>query len=115
MRREIRNTCRLLPVHDPAAVDVDGLAGDGGGVVGGEAGDCGGDLLGGLPLAEGAHLADFGEAPFVVVELFVGGLFFVPGLPDAAVKGRLDHAGADRVDADAVGSEVFGGAHCEVD
>lgn len=102
-------------MHDPSAVNVDRLPRDGGRAVGGEEQDVGGNLLGRLPAAEGAHLADLGQAPFVVSELLIHRLLVIPRLPHAAIERCLDHAGANRVYADAIGGEILGRNHREVD
>src|SRR4051812_18196016 len=78
--------------HRHAAVDVEGVAGDVGGLVGGEVEDGGGDLG---ALAEAAH-GDGGEDRLALL------------LVEGVGHGRLDHAGRDAVDGDVAARDLGG-------
>src|SRR5271163_307174 len=73
----------------PAAVDADGLAGDEGGVVGGEEGDHRRDLVWGAEAADRDRFRALGKADFEVVAIF-------------AAVGADRARGADRAGADGV-------------
>src|SRR5438034_9245161 len=78
----------------PAAVYVEGLAGDVGGFVGGEEGGGGSDFAGFAGAAEGDLRDDLGED--------------VGALEDPADHGGVDETGVDAVDADAMGADLGG-------
>src|SRR5258707_15338733 len=84
----------------PTPVDADGLAGDEGGLVGGEIGDHRGDFVGAAEAADGDRLGPLAEAGFEVVAIFAA---------VGADRARgADRAGADRVDGNPERGRVEG-------
>src|SRR5262249_742589 len=106
----IRSTrAATLPVHDLAAVDVHGLAGD---VFGSRRGkkDCQrSDVFGVLPAIERHIAATLFGGPFVVA-LGAFGLPRTPGGPDGLVQLGLDHAGTDTIHPHVKLRQILGGA-----
>src|SRR4029077_12564903 len=85
-------------VSSPTPVDADGLAGDEGGLVGGEIGDHRGDLVGAAETADRDRLGPLAEAGFEGVAVF-------PAVGADRARGA-DRAGADRIDGDPERREV---------
>ena len=104
-----------LRVHDLAAVDVQGLAGDVSCVWRGEV--CGhrSDFFGRLPLRNRCEFTKFFSSPSFEILLFRFREQGLSGFPDALIQGSLNHAWSDGVDAHAMGSEVFRSAFGEAD
>lgn len=94
-------------MHNAAAIDIDGLAGNFAGARAAEEDDHVCDIGWFLPAAEWDHAADFFSCPVFVVLLECWGLLSIPCIPDGAVEWSLYHSGADGIDAYAAWSEVF--------
>ncbi|MDB6039939.1 MAG: hypothetical protein JWM99_3780, partial [Verrucomicrobiales bacterium] len=113
-RAQDRN-CFLSGVHHLSAVDVDGLAGDIAGVVGGQENGHSGEFRGGLPLAERGDFAYFFRGPGFVVLLLRRRKSSLARPPNGLVKVRFYHSWREGIDADPVRREVFRGALNEID